>query len=186
MAAEVIRSCGIRRAIDLRMPGEVDLHATSLLPWERHHIPLFAHIRPEWDQPPLDDPETTARRYFEMLHEGRSRLARILELIAECGSRPTLIHCHAGRDRTGIVIGCVLDLLDVADDEIAADYALSSAIDVPGGWVAKAETIRALLRLVRAEYGTTRQMVQLLGTSDATLERLESVLLREPDMDLQL
>jgi protein-tyrosine phosphatase len=36
-----------------------------------------------------------------------------------------LIHCHAGKDRTGIVVALLLSLVGVPDDAIAADYALS-------------------------------------------------------------
>ena len=38
-----------------------------------------------------------------------------------------LIHCSAGRDRTGIVIALALSLCGVGRDQIAGDYALSKA-----------------------------------------------------------
>ena len=38
---------------------------------------------------------------------------------------PLVFHCFAGKDRTGILTALVLGLLGVADDDIAADYALS-------------------------------------------------------------
>ena len=38
---------------------------------------------------------------------------------------PALVHCSAGKDRTGIVIAMVLSVIGVPDDVIAADYALS-------------------------------------------------------------
>ena len=40
---------------------------------------------------------------------------------------PLVFHCFAGKDRTGILTALVLGLLGVADDDIAADYALSEA-----------------------------------------------------------
>jgi protein-tyrosine phosphatase len=39
---------------------------------------------------------------------------------------PGLVHCSAGKDRTGIVSALVLAVLGVPDEVIAADYALSS------------------------------------------------------------
>jgi protein-tyrosine phosphatase len=39
---------------------------------------------------------------------------------------PALIHCTAGKDRTGIIVALLLGLVGVPDDVIADDYALSS------------------------------------------------------------
>jgi protein tyrosine/serine phosphatase len=36
-----------------------------------------------------------------------------------------VVHCHAGKDRTGIVVALALALVGVPDEEIARDYALS-------------------------------------------------------------
>jgi hypothetical protein len=36
-----------------------------------------------------------------------------------------VVHCWGGRDRTGVVIALVLELLGVSDDDIAADYELT-------------------------------------------------------------
>ena len=37
-----------------------------------------------------------------------------------------VVHCAAGKDRTGVVCAVALSLLGVSDDDIAADYALST------------------------------------------------------------
>ena len=39
---------------------------------------------------------------------------------------PALVHCSAGKDRTGVVIALILAVLGVPDEVIAADYALSA------------------------------------------------------------
>ena len=41
--------------------------------------------------------------------------------------QPVLVHCSAGKDRTGVVVALVLSLLGVADEVIAEDYCLTSA-----------------------------------------------------------
>ena len=38
------------------------------------------------------------------------------------GDTPMLVHCTAGKDRTGVVIALILDLLGVPRDVIAEDY----------------------------------------------------------------
>jgi protein-tyrosine phosphatase len=45
--------------------------------------------------------------------------------IADAQSTPVLVHCHAGKDRTGVVVALVLLLACVETDAIADDYALS-------------------------------------------------------------
>jgi len=53
-------------------------------------------------------------------------IAEIVGALAAPGALPALIHCTAGKDRTGLVAGLILSWLDVPDDVIAADYALSA------------------------------------------------------------
>src|SRR5438876_4191 len=54
--------------------------------------------------------------------------------VRDLGALPAVVHCVAGKDRTGTVIALLLALLDVGDEEIAADYALSApALAAYGG-----------------------------------------------------
>ena len=157
----LVDELGIARVIDLRMEVEVAEGPCAALPraCERVHLPLFTVVRPHWPEPLERTPASTSRRYYEMLLEGRPALARIVGLLADSPPRPTLIDCVAGRDRTGIVVACVLDLLDVPGDVIAADYALSAVMDDAEGRKADPENILRLLELVRAEHGSTREML---------------------------
>lgn len=45
--------------------------------------------------------------------------------IADAPSAPILVHCHAGKDRTGVVVALVLLLAGAGVDAIADDYAQS-------------------------------------------------------------
>ena len=45
--------------------------------------------------------------------------------VADATSAPVLVHCHAGKDRTGVVVALALLLAGVGVDAIADDYALS-------------------------------------------------------------
>jgi hypothetical protein len=162
----------------LRTEGEVASRATPPLPapCTRIHAPLFGTIRAEWVAPWDRSPQATASRYLEMLEEGAATVARVVDLLGTVCTYPTVVHCAAGRDRTGIVIACVLDLLDVADATIADDYALSDAVLDDGGQ-AHPDTIHCLLEMVRVRHGSTRALLVERGMSEQAADRLAGALL---------
>lgn len=45
----------------------------------------------------------------------------------ETAEPPVLVHCSAGKDRTGVVVAVVLRMIGVEPDQIIADYALTAA-----------------------------------------------------------
>ncbi|MQA90250.1 MAG: hypothetical protein GEU90_08445 [Gemmatimonas sp.] len=98
-------------------------------------------------------------------------------LMGRSDQQPTMIHCMAGRDRTGVVVACVLDLLGVPDDAIAGDYSLSSVMDDDEGRNANPENLRWCLRLIRQKYGSTGEMVRRMGAAENTLSTLSEALL---------
>lgn len=51
----------------------------------------------------------------------------VLERIADPANLPLLIHCTAGKDRTGLAIALLLALLGVDDEAIIADYSQSNS-----------------------------------------------------------
>lgn len=177
-AADLVRATGIRRVIDLRLDEEVE-HAGALVfpdgcEWIR--LPLFDRVQPHWPHPVDRTPPTTAERYFEMAQTGMPALVRIVELLGDARDKPALVHCLAGRDRTGIVIACVLDLVDVPDPAIAADYALSSVMDDAEGRQAHPGNILLLLERIRARFGSVREMLLSAGASAAGIDRLRAAL----------
>jgi protein-tyrosine phosphatase len=168
----------ISRLVDLRMPEEVEEQgALQLRECNRLHIPLFDTLQPHWPNPRDRTPAATAARYFEMVESGRRSLVEIISLLGSCDAEPTLIHCHAGRDRTGIVIACALDVLGVPDQEIGLDYSLSSVVDDAEARNADPANALCLLRLIRAEYGSTTAMLLSFGLTIADVMRLRQALL---------
>ncbi len=177
-AASLIAATRLSRVIDLRMEEEVRRAGAPVLPegyaWIR--LPLFETLRAHWPNPIDRTPASTAQRYFEMMEEGTPAITRIVELLSDLPARPTLIHCVAGRDRTGIVIACLLDLVDVPDHTIAADYALSSVVDDAEGRTANPANILLLLQLIRERFGSVREMLLAGGASASSIDRLHAAL----------
>ncbi|MBW3570402.1 MAG: tyrosine-protein phosphatase [Gemmatimonadetes bacterium] len=174
----LVARIGLRRVIDLRMDEEVAQAAAPVLPtdcaWVR--LPLFYALQPNWPHPVDRSPPATAARYLEMAQAGISTITRVVELLEDVNARPTLIHCVAGRDRTGIVVAFLLDLVDVPDAMIAGDYALSSVMDDAEGRKANPENILILLQLVRERFGSVREMLLSAGASAASMDRLRAAL----------
>lgn len=56
-------------------------------------------------------------------------LSRLVdELLRSADALPLVIHCTAGKDRTGFVVAMILKLLGVSDADIAADYLQSNQL----------------------------------------------------------
>lgn len=123
-------SLAIRTVVDLRRPFE--LQQQGRVPeWEGlayHHI---APDHREWNHNPYEDGADASRyladRYRDMAEEGAVGLASAIGVIADEDAAPAVIHCVAGKDRTGVLVALTLSLLGVADADIDADYALSTA-----------------------------------------------------------
>jgi protein-tyrosine phosphatase len=63
-----------------------------------------------------------------VLHLNAERFIPILTLLTEPDTVPVLIHCAAGRDRTGAIVALIQAALGVPEVVIAEDFALSSQL----------------------------------------------------------
>ncbi|WP_019505307.1 tyrosine-protein phosphatase [Pleurocapsa sp. PCC 7319] len=114
---------GIRTIIDLRSPSEVSSRKYAL-----SQIPEIKYF----NLPLIDDRSQVEfiknKRLFEhnrfFLEKRSPVIKNILETIA-CQKTAVVIHCAAGKDRTGIIIALLLALANVSVETIAEDYQLS-------------------------------------------------------------
>ena len=119
-----IGELGLRTVIDLRTAAEVEsLGRYDADGVDYRHLEL-RHVR--WDLfPHREEPMPfLAQRYVAMLETGAEAIRDSLDLIAT--QSPTLVHCIAGKDRTGLVIALALALVGVPDEDIADDFALTA------------------------------------------------------------
>lgn len=65
-------------------------------------------------------------RYLRYLDFDPAPWRRVFELLADGQSHPVLVHCTAGKDRTGVITALTLSLLGVDRAVIEADYALTN------------------------------------------------------------
>lgn len=71
-------------------------------------------------------PTELGSAYLEFLRQGGTKLAAITELLVRC-EPPVLVHCTAGKDRTGIVVAVLLRAVGVSRTAIIADYRATAA-----------------------------------------------------------
>ena len=119
---------GVRTVVDLRRPFEIERHGR--VPHSDgldYRNLVIEHV--DWDsveQPTgLPHERWLADRYLNFAEDGRAGLAAALGVIADPATAPVVVHCMAGKDRTGVVCALTLSLLGVSDAEIAQDYALT-------------------------------------------------------------
>ncbi len=189
---------GLRTVIDLRYPWEADAGRRVPAAFGLAYHSCSIEHRP-YDQAALaevvDPVRFLADRYAEVAADGAAEISQALQVVAAADSAPLVIHCASGKDRTGLVAALVLSLLGVAEDDIAADYALTGLAterliadwhafypDRPLLWphygAAPAQLMRAFLDELAARYGSVRQYVTgYLGVSDAVISEIRALYL---------
>jgi protein-tyrosine phosphatase len=107
-------------------------------------------------------------------------------------SLPLLLHCAAGKDRTGFGAALLLSALGVAWDHVVEDYLATNrfwrretarGLDLPPAVAemllgANAELLEAAFTAIRVEYGSIESyLAQAIGLDAAGRARLEALLL---------
>ena len=69
-----------------------------------------------------------ARFYLDLLRRRATQFGTAYRLLADEGNLPMLVHCAAGKDRTGVFIALVLSSLGVPDEVVVEDYALTQVL----------------------------------------------------------
>jgi len=153
------------------------VHALPLLDTQVHSGPNGT----DWSAIP-----DLATAYRGFLGKGGPKLAAIVELAAEADG-PLLVHCAAGKDRTGVVIAVLLRAAGVTRAEVVADY-LRTEPELPAIFArapelsaiadptrvqqllgVPAEAIRAVLDELDAASGGAAGWLRERGVSERTL-----------------
>jgi protein-tyrosine phosphatase len=185
-----IRAYGVRTVIDLRGPDEMTAVASpfgtavvyrNVRVDGEHTLKLHEHA----------NAGTMALQLAELARPG-SGLRAALAAIASAAPA-IVVHCQAGRDRTGIVVALLLAALGVADDDIVADHCASDAelVDEYARFRAEHPEIAAdmaerqerrawvmgeLLSTLRAEHGGGTAYLEHIGVLPEDIRRLRGLL----------
>ncbi len=142
--SHLVGDLGVRRVVDLRTDVEVDRDGPGALHAQPdvviHHLSLYPDTTDRAELPPgprVETPNPTlpwqgerfatehgpvVAAYLRYLEQRPDSIVAALRAIAEPDGA-TLVHCAAGKDRTGVVVALALTVAGVAREVIAADYA---------------------------------------------------------------
>ncbi len=151
-----IAALGLRTVVDLRTQMEVDVAPSALagVMARTTHISLLIG-----DLQALPLELDAVYRYI--IDACGKTVGEAIKLLCAPDAFPALVHCSAGKDRTGIVIALVLAALGVPDEVIAADYGLS------GGYLDQGNT--PAIGQVRASTGLGENLTSELLASPRAL-----------------
>lgn len=127
---EAVKTGGVSTIIDVRSPFELDIEANPFAQASAADAPNYRNL-PLMDeadaegQALINAAPTVTEMYRLMLDRFRANMGVIMLGIADAPSGAVVIHCHAGKDRTGLVVALALRLVGVSKDQIAEDYTLS-------------------------------------------------------------
>jgi protein-tyrosine phosphatase len=119
---------GVRAIVDLRLPAEL---ADDPNPFAEPGDHGIAYTNVSFIDPaaaPPDAVSTLAEDYLQMLDRYRQGVAEAMTAVARAPDGAVLIHCAAGKDRTGLIAALLLGLAGVPDETIAADYAMTAEL----------------------------------------------------------
>jgi protein-tyrosine phosphatase len=207
----LVEDVGVTDVVDLRSHKELHLSGDGPLrstPLRHHHHSFFpdptlqeeapefltARVRP--DRPVLT-PSYWSQHYRGYLTERPDSVSGALSVIATADGA-TIVHCAAGKDRTGTVVGLALAVAGVPRAEIVADYVLTSqrldrilarlkdqepykhslAGRPMDEQVPQAESMDALLTVVEEEYGGAAGWLDAQGWTAAEIAALRVKLVR--------
>jgi len=156
----------VKTVVDFRMISQVDAlpdPACVMDTTSYNHYPIDI-IGVTWEEV-----------YTNIVNLYAESIAKTFDLLADAENLPLLVHCVAGKDRTGIFVALVHKLLGVSDQDIMADFLLSLEVNyqVAPGWLV------AVFTLIEQE-GGIESFLTNRGVSPETQNAVRHNLLTAP------
>ena len=190
VGSAAIRAHGVKTVIDLRGPDEVTALPNPFGPGlayrnvrvdGEHTLKLHEHAIAG----------TMAQQLADLALPG-SGLRAAFGAIAS-SDPAVVVHCQAGRDRTGIVVALLLAALGVRDDDIVADHCASDveladeydrfraehpevAADMAERQSRRAWVIGELLAAIHTQHPHAEDYLKLIGVRSVEIARLRELL----------
>ncbi|MBN9099728.1 MAG: tyrosine-protein phosphatase [Pseudonocardia sp.] len=124
----LVEEFGLTLVLDLRTPTEIDRDGpTPVAAAGVETVALnFIGVSREYLPETGDDTDPLLRNYLGYLADHPGNVVTAVRRLAAENAGPALVHCAAGKDRTGTLVALVLDAVGVERDAVVADYVRSS------------------------------------------------------------
>ncbi|WP_025157300.1 tyrosine-protein phosphatase [Leifsonia aquatica] len=194
-----LRELGARIVIDLRDDFEVESRPDDLSGLDVTVLRLPVFEGSGASQATVG--ATLVDLYEKIILQHRDVVIRALREIADTGTEPVIVHCTAGKDRTGVVIALALLAAGVDRETVLDDYAATQA-NLAGEWLDRMlalvrgygvemtpnlqvimggsprEALAAGLDLIERDFGSVRAYLLDAGLDELELAKLRSVLVQ--------
>ncbi|WP_173924367.1 tyrosine-protein phosphatase [Agromyces sp. Marseille-P2726] len=195
-----LRRLGVGRVIDLRDDNEASLMPDDLdgLDVEVLRLPVFEGGGASQGARGI----SLDALYHRIVTQHTSVVVGALREIAGARDQSVVVHCTAGKDRTGVVVALALSAVGVHRDAVVEDYARTEA-NLAGEWLegmvelvgrygvpdspelrvlmggSPPEAIEGVLDDVERTYGSTRDYLLAAGLELSDLAALERLLIAD-------
>lgn len=129
---DTLHKLGIGAVFDLRSNAEIEKSSFAKIPGvHRYHVPIFSDE--EYSPEKLAErflmytggTEGFLNAYQSILENSHRSYPIIFRYLLDFPDRGIIIHCTAGKDRTGVCVALLLGLLGCSKETIAQEYNLS-------------------------------------------------------------
>ena len=193
-----LKELKIATQIDLRKPEEVlDQGKGPLETMGANYINIA--VIPEGGSDQLSklvgDTGISGKRYLGYLEFGPTSWLRLFGILASEDNLPVVLHCTAGKDRTGVSTAFLLSILGVSRDLIEADYLLTnldterqadfieSTVGYPEGYDRESmiraagvplDAMKDFLDGVEAKWGSAVEYLEKIGITQEQMDTIRN------------
>jgi len=194
-----LKSLGIKTSLDFRGVKESQVQAYAWPDLQRHSLSIEPTVVQRLQSQHLkgvplsaaDALEAMQTTYRDFVILDSHRFAEMFEHLLATPD-PLLIHCTAGKDRTGLASALILSALGVSEADIWKDYLLTNQLYKRNSsgtstlspevlkivWEVQTSFLEAALEVIQAEHGgMTNYLSKQLGLTAAAHQKLRQLYL---------
>ncbi len=174
---DALAAAGVKLDIDLRTADE-EAQSPDLLArddrFDYQRISLMGTEKMDLQKMMTSFPDSLGEAYVQWLGHSQPQFKQVFQRIAAQQDGAVLFHCTAGKDRTGIIAGLLLDLAGVPKAEIVHNYAISA--HYLEGQPKDSAMNAQIMALIKQNPEIGRKMAGMSGTAPDNMEQFLAAL----------